>query len=222
MEWQDEISFNGNGYIDLNKKLISHKVDMNWELKIDLSTWINEGLILWQGASSDSVFSSERNDIAVGIAQGKIQFWSNNKPLTVEGKMVNDGQEHKISVKKDGIKIILDVDGMQASDDFPNLEDEELMEKLQEMDVFLGGLPDGMFENYFLSGFTGCIHYLDAYNKPKPGINKPSYGARVNFADSVMNQESEGVESTKQCLLGKICGYSYNIRQKFNFNTKFH
>ena len=73
MEWQDEISFNGNGYIDLNKKLISHKVDMNWELKIDLSTWINEGLILWQGASSDSVFSSERNDIAVGIAQGRPQ-----------------------------------------------------------------------------------------------------------------------------------------------------
>ena len=183
--------------------MISHKVDMNWELKIDFSTWIDEGLLLWQGPPSDA-FSFESNDIAVGISEGRVQFVSNNKKLSVM-KMVNDGQEHKVSVKKEGTKITVDVDGMKNSDEFANLEDPTLMDELQEMDFYLGGLPDDMSTDYFSNkGFAGCIHYLDAYNKPKPGTNRPSYGGRVKFGDSEMNRGSEGVQPMKECSLGNL------------------
>ena len=183
--------------------MISHKVDMNWELKINLSTWADEGLLLWQGPPSDA-FSFESNDIAVGIAGGEVQFVSNNKKLSVM-KKVNDGQEHKISVKKEGTKITLDVDGLKNSDEFANLEDQTLMEELQDMDFYLGGLPDDMSTDYFNNkGFAGCIHYLDAYNKPKPGTNMPSYGGRVKFGDSEMNRGSQGVQPMKECSLGNL------------------
>ena len=48
--WHDEISFDGKGYVELDKKLISHDWDMRMEITLSFSTWSNEGLILWQGS----------------------------------------------------------------------------------------------------------------------------------------------------------------------------
>lgn len=48
--WHDEISFDGKGYVELDKKLISHDWDMRMEITLSFSTWTNEGLILWQGS----------------------------------------------------------------------------------------------------------------------------------------------------------------------------
>ena len=48
-EWKDQISFGGNGYVDLDKMLISHKPNYNWDLQIDISTYQPNGLLLWQG-----------------------------------------------------------------------------------------------------------------------------------------------------------------------------
>ena len=48
--WHDEISFDGTGYVELDKKLISHDWDMRMEITLSFSTWSNEGLILWQGS----------------------------------------------------------------------------------------------------------------------------------------------------------------------------
>ena len=49
IEWKDQISFEGNGYVDLDKTLISHKPNYNWDLQIDISTYQPNGLLLWQG-----------------------------------------------------------------------------------------------------------------------------------------------------------------------------
>ncbi len=32
-------SFDGNGYLELDKKIVSHEDDMKNELKLDFSTW---------------------------------------------------------------------------------------------------------------------------------------------------------------------------------------
>ena len=47
--WKGHVSFQGDGYIELNTKLISNRTDMNWKLDVKFSTWMPEGLILWQG-----------------------------------------------------------------------------------------------------------------------------------------------------------------------------
>ena len=84
--WEREVSFDGAGYIDLNKKMISHKVDMNWELKINFSTWIQEGLILWQGNQIQENLVDEddsSNYIALGIRNSRMLFISNGIELSV-------------------------------------------------------------------------------------------------------------------------------------------
>ena len=48
--WHDQISFDGTGYVELDKKLISHDWDKRLEITIDFSTWSREALIIWQGS----------------------------------------------------------------------------------------------------------------------------------------------------------------------------
>ena len=48
-EWHEEISFDGNAYLDLDKKLVSHKENMRMEIELEFSTWEPNGLLLWQG-----------------------------------------------------------------------------------------------------------------------------------------------------------------------------
>ena len=35
--------------MDLDKTLISHKPNYNWDLQLDISTYQPNGLLLWQG-----------------------------------------------------------------------------------------------------------------------------------------------------------------------------
>ena len=79
-----------------------------------------------------------------------------------------------------GSMITLDVDGFKNFNEFPAMLDEGLMEELQEQDFYLGGhgskvqalgaLPESISSwsgGYFQNGYAGCIHHLDAYNKPQ-------------------------------------------------------
>ncbi len=42
-------SFDGSGYIELDKKLVSHSPDYRLEITLEFSTAATDGLILWQG-----------------------------------------------------------------------------------------------------------------------------------------------------------------------------
>ena len=83
--------------------------------------------------------------MALGIRDGKVVFASNGEELVNNNVMVNDGiNEHVIEVFKTGTKISLKVNNdlnTLVTKTFENLEDEKLMNQLQEMDFFLGGLP---------------------------------------------------------------------------------
>ena len=83
--------------------------------------------------------------MALGIRDGKVVFASNGEELVNNNVMVDDGiNEHVIEVFKTGTKISLKVNNdlnTLVTKTFENLEDEKLMNQLQEMDFFLGGLP---------------------------------------------------------------------------------
>ena len=88
---------------------------------------------------------NQDNYMALGIRDGKVVFASNGVELVNNNVMVNDGiNEHVIEVFKTGTKISLKVNNdlnTLVTETFENLEDEKLMNQLQEMDFFLGGLP---------------------------------------------------------------------------------
>ena len=66
-EWTNHVSFNGNGYLDIDKKLLDYQKGRQLEIKMELSTLENEGLLLWQGKNDNGV----KNYIALGITEGK-------------------------------------------------------------------------------------------------------------------------------------------------------
>ena len=66
-EWTNHVSFNGNGYLDIDKKLLDYQEGRQLEIKMELSTVENEGLLLWQGRNDNEV----KNYIALGINEGK-------------------------------------------------------------------------------------------------------------------------------------------------------
>ena len=71
----------------------------------------------------------------------RMHFYSNGIELS-NPEIVSDGQQHIISVKKEGMEITLDVNGVKSSNVYLNMDDSALMAQLQKMDFYLGGLPD--------------------------------------------------------------------------------
>lgn len=47
--WHDEISFGGDGFVELDKKLVSYDSDVKIKMTLEFSTWEREGLLVWQG-----------------------------------------------------------------------------------------------------------------------------------------------------------------------------
>ena len=45
--WTNHVRFNGNGYLDINKKLLDYQEGRQLEIKMVLSTIEPEGLLLW-------------------------------------------------------------------------------------------------------------------------------------------------------------------------------
>ena len=53
---QSEISFDGNGYLEFDKKLISYDAPMEMIMSLEFSTWEPNGLLIWQG-DNDQYFA---------------------------------------------------------------------------------------------------------------------------------------------------------------------
>ena len=86
-DWKTQLSFDGKGYVELDKKLLSHSLNMNWEVKINISTWKPNGLLLWQGHIEEEnlaenavslVNLDQDNYEALGISNGNVLFVSNS------------------------------------------------------------------------------------------------------------------------------------------------
>lgn len=71
--WTNHVRFNGDGYLDINIKLLDYQERRQLEIKIVLSTIESEGLLLWQGQNDEEV----KNYMAVGIREGKVKIFEN-------------------------------------------------------------------------------------------------------------------------------------------------
>ena len=65
-----EVRFNGNGYLDIDKKLLDYQENRQIEIKIEFSTLEPDGLILWQGKVNDPTI----NYISLAIKNGKVSI----------------------------------------------------------------------------------------------------------------------------------------------------
>ena len=105
----------------------------------------------------------------LGVKKGKVHFYSNGKEIMVD-KVVNDGLEHEVVLKKENKIVKLSVDGIEAEDSFEHFVDEAFMRDLESHDIFLGGLSENDIDyatyNLFTKAFTGCVFMLEARNKP--------------------------------------------------------
>ena len=66
--WPNQVRFNGNGYLEVNKKLLNYQENMQLEIKLDFSTIESTGLIFWQGKADDWTFEY----IALAIKDGQV------------------------------------------------------------------------------------------------------------------------------------------------------
>ena len=64
------VSFNGNGYLDLDKKLLDYAKGRQVIITIELSTIEPQGMLLWQGKNDKDM----SNYIALGIDNKHVSF----------------------------------------------------------------------------------------------------------------------------------------------------
>ena len=64
------VRFNGNGYLDINKKLLDYAEGRQVKIKIELSTIEPQGMLLWQGRNDQDM----SNYIALAIDKGHVSF----------------------------------------------------------------------------------------------------------------------------------------------------
>ena len=64
------VSFNGTGYLDIDKKLLDYDTGRQVKIKIELSMIEPQGMLLWQGKNDQDM----NNYIALGIDKGHVSF----------------------------------------------------------------------------------------------------------------------------------------------------
>ena len=70
MDHLSGVSFNGTGYLDIDKKLLDFATGRQVKIKIELSTIEPQGMLLWQGRNDEDM----NNYIALGIDKGHVSF----------------------------------------------------------------------------------------------------------------------------------------------------
>ncbi len=107
--WHEQVSFDGDGYIELDKKLVSHDPDYRLEITLEFSTRATEGLILWQGvrAVEEHVWTgemelAEKDYMALGSEETRINTgcpWSTRATCRMKIKLIRSHVGQKSFVR---------------------------------------------------------------------------------------------------------------------------
>ena len=171
---QVELVFEGNGFMEFNKKLISYKKDTEMTLTIKFSTVEPNGLLLWQGGQTQvfalagekfvfhfillwSQLSSLINCI---VNDGKVEARLNGLLLSSPVR-VDDGNIHEVTLTRKGLSdlMTLVVDSSSpAMSVVQNLDGDVLATK----DVFLGEWAISRLQRLwrFLSNYESIAYKL--------------------------------------------------------------
>nr|XP_018910612.1 PREDICTED: basement membrane-specific heparan sulfate proteoglycan core protein isoform X4 [Bemisia tabaci] len=188
VEIGDEISFNGNGYVELSGDLLPHvQLDDSDIVELQFSTSHNEGILLWHGRDPKE-FGRNQDYFAIAIVNGSVEFSYElgSGPVTIllSEQKVNDNQKHTVTARRQKLVGSIQLDGTFSKS---GSSKGGLTQLNTSGNVFIGGLPnpDTMTDGKYLVGLSGCIHSLRIQNQPPIHIGRVAIsGANVTPCSS--------------------------------------
>ncbi|XP_060518138.1 basement membrane-specific heparan sulfate proteoglycan core protein isoform X3 [Cylas formicarius] len=160
-ELRNDAHFNGDGYLEFSRSLLSHQNDDEAEIvALEFSTNKPDGLVFWHGQSPDQDGRGQ-DYIALAVSNGYLEFSYDlgMGPAIIRntGVRVDDGERHSVILKREGRVGSIDVDHMYVEEG----QSEGITTTMNcNGNIFLGGAPNvtRMSGGRFAKGFDGCIH----------------------------------------------------------------
>ncbi|XP_011495094.1 PREDICTED: pikachurin-like [Ceratosolen solmsi marchali] len=167
----NDVTFRGDGWLELSNSIMTHK-DEKEMIGFEVSTNKTNGLIMWHG--NKFIKRITNNYIALAIIDGYIECQYNlgSGPviLRITTIKIDDGQRHRIIVKRDGRNGSIELDGEHIEIGISDGHNEQL--EISE-NVFIGGVPDPLITlEKFYVGFSGCIYTLEVQDSGAINIGK--------------------------------------------------
>ncbi|XP_021927336.1 basement membrane-specific heparan sulfate proteoglycan core protein isoform X6 [Zootermopsis nevadensis] len=173
-EFSSEVSFQGDGYIELSNSLLPHKTATENEvITIEFSTTEPNGLIFWHGQTSDTDGRTQ-DYVALAVVNGLLEFSYElgSGPAQIQTQAdarVDDGKRHHVVLKRQGSDGSIELDSITEFG-----ESQGVLKMLNTRgNIYIGGLPDfdHMTGGKYLRGFVGCIHSLLIQDTSGSGLN---------------------------------------------------
>ena len=102
-EFSTEVSFQGDGYVELSNSLLPHKSATDHEvINIEFSTTEANGLIFWHGQTPDTDGKTQ-DYVALAVVDGVLEysFELGSGPAQIRTNMrVDDGKRHNVVLKR--------------------------------------------------------------------------------------------------------------------------
>ncbi|XP_011640575.2 basement membrane proteoglycan-like, partial [Pogonomyrmex barbatus] len=155
-----DVAFRGDGWLELDRSVMMHEEERE-VLGFEISTNKSNGLIMWHGQTPNDLTPDDY--IAVAVVDGYVEYQYNlgSGPavIRVTAQRVNDGERHRIILKRQGSDGSIELNGEHT--------ESGVSDGLQQIlnargSVYLGGLPDyAMAYGRYHDGFSGCIYTLE-------------------------------------------------------------
>ncbi|XP_067214248.1 basement membrane-specific heparan sulfate proteoglycan core protein isoform X9 [Linepithema humile] len=155
-----DVAFRGDGWLELDRSVMTHEEEREF-LGLEISTNKSNGLIMWHGQTPNDLTLDDY--IAVAVVDGYVEYQYNlgSGPavIRVTAQRVDDGQRHRIILKRQGSDGSIELNGEHT--------ESGVSDGLQQIlnargSVYLGGLPDyAMTYGRYHDGFSGCIYTLE-------------------------------------------------------------
>ncbi|XP_071582302.1 basement membrane-specific heparan sulfate proteoglycan core protein isoform X3 [Temnothorax nylanderi] len=155
-----DVAFRGDGWLELDRSVMMHEEERE-VLGLEISTNKSHGLIMWHGQTPNDLTPDDY--IAVAVVDGYVEYQYNlgSGPavIRVTAQRVNDGERHRIILKRQGSDGSIELNGEHT--------ESGVSDGLQQIlnargSVYLGGLPDyAMTYGRYQNGFSGCIYTLE-------------------------------------------------------------
>ncbi|KAF5283747.1 hypothetical protein FQR65_LT02641 [Abscondita terminalis] len=179
---RNEVNFNGNGYVELSRSLLSHRNENENEvIAFELSTNASNGLIFWHG-QKPTEDGQGQDYISLAVVGGYLEysFELGSGPAIIYNNKVriNDGERHRVILKRQGKWGSIEVDNDHIVE---GRADGYITQMNCNGNIYLGGTPNNsyMTAGRYTKGFNGCIYgfevqdsrMLDIGAKAVSGLN---------------------------------------------------
>ncbi|CAG9863069.1 unnamed protein product [Phyllotreta striolata] len=168
-ELRNDANFEGNGYLEFSKQLLSHDHGEQDLIALEISTNQSNGLVFWHGQTPEKN-GRGLDYISLAIEDGYLvySFDLGEGPAVIrnDNLMVNDGERHSVILKRNGKLGSMDIDNAwtvegEATGPSYTLDTDG--------NIYLGGAPNvsRITGGLHTQGFIGCIHGFELQNSQR-------------------------------------------------------